>query len=622
MDDAIIVVVFLFLVALVLALVVGPVLAIAAFVRSRRVAEFGERLHELERRLKTLERHEAPPVAKDLAADEREPPRIQSPVRRRPRIPKPPPLPTLFKDSARIEAFVGRRVLAWIAAALLVLAASFFLNYAVRSKLIGPAGQIMVVAAFGAALCIAGYVRHVRGGRIVTQLLTGIGVVVLFLAVYASFSIYRLLTPTAAGIYLAILMGEAALLAVVYRSQAIAFLAVVGGLLTPLLIRQEGDPYVTYFIYLLVLNATVQMVFVPLSWVGLRALSMLGTHALFWLWFLDHYHPDKLSSVVVTQLLLWTTYVGRGWLAALRRPSKVEDWALQILAPWFLFLALRRVLAEFHPAWMGSFAMLMALIYTLFTFFSRRRPFVADPNRSLVFLVSALAFLGLSFPLQAKAYWATVGWVAEGAALWWLGLRIRAWPLRAAGAAFLAVSIIGAVYVMNVYAPEKPYWPIANRRTATIVVVAAGLLAAAWTARLFRDRLEPLDKVVRYAAGLAGIALIWLVLSFETSDTAVAFDPDPESLIPQTALSFVWALYASLLLALGFRLRHAATRWTALGLFSVTILKLLLYDLSELPGVYRVLTFFVGAVVLAGAAAVYRWVQLAHLNARREVSND
>jgi uncharacterized membrane protein len=80
----------------------------------------------------------------------------------------------------------------------------------------------------------------------------------------------------------------------------------------------------------------------------------------------------------------------------------------------------------------------------------------------------------------------------------------------------------------------------------------------------------------------------------------------------------VWAIYAAVLLAIGFRLNHAPTRWTALGLFAVTLLKLLFYDFSELAGVYRVLTFLMAAIVLAAATWAYRRIQLA----REVVSHD
>ena len=129
-------------------------------------------------------------------------------------------------------------------------------------------------------------------------------------------------------------------------------------------------------------------------------------------------------------------------------------------------------------------------------------------------------------------------------------------------------------------------------------------------------------KPLIIAAGLTGVVLVWLVLSFEVWDSVRLFATDADSMVPHTALSFAWALYAGLLLAIGFRLRHSPTRWAALGLFSVTILKLLFYDLSELGGVYRVLTFLVGAIVLAAAAAAYRRVRIAHAQGIAESSND
>src|SRR6185369_2992134 len=137
------------------------------------------------------------------------------------------------------------------------------------------------------------------------------------------------------------------------------------------------------------------------------------------------------------QILAALAYVVPDWLAAARRRSREEDWALQIVVPWLLFVALHRVVGEFHPEWMGSLALLFAMVWTLFAAAATRPRFVADPMRPLLIMATALAFIGLSFPLQARAYWAAAGWTAEGAALWWLGLRIRTMWLRGASAAFL-----------------------------------------------------------------------------------------------------------------------------------------------------------------------------------------
>jgi uncharacterized membrane protein len=606
------IIVLLIVAAMLMAVIVGPVLALIAFVRTRQLTELNRRLRGLEERLWDIQSGTASATAaaeleEVLPADAvQEEAAAVKPPRRWPRREQ-----FRLQDSARIESFIGRRILGWVAATLLVLAASFFLNYAIQSKMIGPAGQVAIGAIVGAALCVWGFQRHVRGGSVTRQILTGAGVIILFFSIYASFSIYRLLAPWVAGVYLAILMSEAAALAVLYRSQTIAYLAVIGGLLTPVLVRSVGDPYRSYFVYLAVLNLMVQGLFALRPWPGLRAVAFLGTQLLFWVWFADRYHPEKAAAVIVFQAGLAAIYLVPDWLAARRQRTRIEDWALLIIVPWFLFIACHRVLGEFHPAWMGTLALAFAVAYTVFGVASENRRFVADPIRQLIYMGTALAFLGLSFPIQAKSYWATVGWAAEGAALWWLGLRIRALGLRGAGAVFLTLCAFGAVYVMVVHAPETPYIPLFNKRTLPVLAAALGLFLAAWSARLFERRLELPDNAVRYAAGLAGIGLVWLVLSLETWDGTELLLTVRDELIMHTALSFMWAIYAAVLLAIGFRLNHAPTRWTALGLFAVTLLKLLFYDLSELAGVYRVLTFLMAAIVLAAATWWYRRYQLA-----------
>src|SRR5262249_26392573 len=203
-----------------------------------------------------------------------------------------------------------------------------------QSKMIGPAGQIAAAAAGGAALCAWGFRRHVRGALVTRQVLTGAGIILLFLSVFASFSVYRLLTPLWAAVYLTVLMAQAAALAVLYRSQTIAYLAAVGALLTPLLIQTEGDPYATYFLYLAVLNAAVQGIFALRPWPGLRALALVGTEALFWLWFTDRYHPEKANTVVLFHVILAAICLVPDWLAARVRRSRAEDWVMLIAVPW------------------------------------------------------------------------------------------------------------------------------------------------------------------------------------------------------------------------------------------------------------------------------------------------
>ena len=142
--------------------------------------------------------------------------------------------------------------------------------------------------------------------------------------------------------------------------------------------------------------------------------------------------------------------------------------------------------------------------------------------------------------------------------------------------------------------------------------------------------------------GLGGIALVWLILSVETYDyfvvqisrqPAMVYSPAGRGLVnelgqplgvefagqadrlrrmAQTALSVVWAVYAALVLAAGFRLHSGAVRWAALVIFAVTLAKVVLVDMADLPGFYRVAALFALAVMMAVAAWAYQRLQVQH----------
>lgn len=72
-----------------------------------------------------------------------------------------------------------------------------------------------------------------------------------------------------------------------------------------------------------------------------------------------------------------------------------------------------------------------------------------------------------------------------------------------------------------------------------------------------------------------------------------------------TSLSVLWAVEASILIAIGFFFRRNTLRWAALALFGLTLSKVFLIDTSELKAVYRILAFVTLGVLLVGASFGY-----------------
>jgi uncharacterized membrane protein len=70
--------------------------------------------------------------------------------------------------------------------------------------------------------------------------------------------------------------------------------------------------------------------------------------------------------------------------------------------------------------------------------------------------------------------------------------------------------------------------------------------------------------------------------------------------------SIAWALFALMLLVIGIRTRVAPVRYASLGLLGVTVLKLFLFDLSQLDQLYRIAAFIVVAIIAILASFLYQ----------------
>ncbi|HLJ94289.1 MAG TPA: DUF2339 domain-containing protein [Gemmataceae bacterium] len=627
------------------------VLPILALVRTRQIKRLADRLERLEQEVRRLghgAQEEPIPVAipaTSATPAEREAvpaaAAASSPGRGRWTG------PVHWTPPENLETWIGRRGLGWVAVVLLLFAAAFFLKYAFENRWIGELGRVACGVVIGIVLCSAGFRFHRRGWRVFSQMLTAAGVVLLYLATYGASGYYHLISQTWASIFLTVLMAEAVALAVLYEAPAIAIMAIIGGLLTPVLLHTDRDQYLALFTYLALLDAAAAGLVLLRRWHGVATLALLGSQAVYWGWYSEHYHPEKRAAALSFQLTIFGLFLVsrllahrlRGWTA------RIEDLVRLLINAALLSVAAYVLLEPDYNAWMGTLALVLAIVYTCLAWFLLLQP-PADPRHALVAVTTAMGFVALVFPLQAQATWIPVGWAAQGLALWWFGLRIRAGLLRAVGAVllFLAVDRLLLVDTWS-YVDREPFVPLFNRYALPALAIAASLLAAAVAARHFRERLTDIDRLARWSAALGGVALVWFIMSFETYTyftaqidkrvarassagdyvdaqgrplSTVDFE-EAEHLrrVGRTALSAVWSVYAVIILAMGFRLDSSPLRWMALGLFALTLGKVVLMDMQRLPGLYRVGAFLILSLMMGGAAWAYQKVKLIRLaNAR------
>jgi uncharacterized membrane protein len=71
-------------------------------------------------------------------------------------------------------------------------------------------------------------------------------------------------------------------------------------------------------------------------------------------------------------------------------------------------------------------------------------------------------------------------------------------------------------------------------------------------------------------------------------------------------LSLFWALYAVALAVAGFITRIPALRFSAFGLFGLTVLKVFLLDLSSLELIYRIISLVAVGLILLAVSYLYQ----------------
>ena len=317
------------------------------------------------------------------------------------------------------------------------------------------------------------------------------------------------------------------------------------------------------------------------------------------------------------------------FLAGRRLDGRPAAWWAAALAGPLGFLALRAAwLDRFGDGAIGLLPVLLGALSLAAAFWVKARWPAGDEatrERRLSGLVwfgaVALGFAALAVPLQLEEEWITIAWALEGVAVIALWRRLDHPGLKWFGLALLAA--VTARLVLNPevagYHPRSGV-PIVNWLLYTYLVPAAALVASALLlARHERERARAWEGIYRsrrwarpwgsLATGAAAIAVIFVWINLTVFDL---FSTGPElsfeidrTMARDLTLSLAWALYALVLLALGFARGGRGLRGVGLGLLTMTVVKVFLYDLAGLEDLYRVAS-------LAGLALSLVLVSLAY----------
>jgi uncharacterized membrane protein len=357
-------------IAAIAAIVIAFVLPLLSLVRG---FQFQAELNNLRARIDLLERElaarpapspraeaAAPPPRTDAARAGSAPP-IQQPAPHSSPVPPPiqrPAAPRAEPERTRVQALVmdtaaaldleeriGGRWLQHAGMIVLVLGVAFFLRYAFDHEWLSPAVRVALGAFVGIGMAASGLGLS-RKYRAYGLFLSGGGVAVLYLSIYAGLNLYYLFGPELAFSLLVLITAAAAILADRTDSLGLALMAVCGGFATPFLVGGNRDQQVTLFTYISLLVAATMYLAHRRAWPWLNVVSLVLTGATVLAWADRFYTPDKYLR---TELFL-TLYCGmfidilrKAWRSSrqdaglvfllLLAPVGYHAWSVVTLAP-------------------------------------------------------------------------------------------------------------------------------------------------------------------------------------------------------------------------------------------------------------------------------------------------
>jgi uncharacterized membrane protein len=532
-----------------------------------------------------------------------------------------------------LESRIGSQWFNRIGILALLIGMAWFLKLAIDNHWIGPLGRVLIGLVAGGGLIAWSERFDRRGYAVFGYSLKALGSGILYLSLWAAFSLFHLIPSGVAFALMIMVTAFNAFMAWIKNAELLALYAIVGGLSTPLLLSTGGNHEVALFTYLLMLDIAALALVVLRPWSRLLFGAFAGTVLFFTGWWVEFYDRSQFATTTFFLLSFFLIFALAPRLILVdwesdARPSRWHSLALVILPianGGLGFLAFYGLFDSVSPEWGGPcVAIALAAFYlTLLRLPARGMLRHGTALLSSLHLTIAIVCLTIAIPLKAHGRWLTVGWFAEGVALMWMASRQRSLLLRVLSLLCLALGLIALLAI------ETPVSisPIFNQRFATYCVAIATFALTAWIARHDSDygHEDPQYTFIwpRIAAAAALIvnALILVAMSLEIhaywwSDPSRAnwIQLREHRMYAQFSYSALFMLFGALLLGIGFWKRSAFVRWQALVLLAAAIGKVFLLDVSELSQGYRVLSFLgLGALLLA-ISFVYQkdWLSLRH----------
>jgi len=485
-----------------------------------------------------------------------------------------------FKRESKVQKYLAlalqwiKEINVFVSTGVLVLfiGMSFLIKHAVDNDMLAIEYRLAGVLAAAIALLYWGW-RLRDQKRVFAMALQGGALAIIYLDIFASYSLYNLLPSLLAFVLLALLVVLGVLLALSQNAIALAIISIAGGFAAPILTASDSNNFVGLFSYYSILNTGIFFIAWYKTW---RALNMLGfvfTFSISAMWGVVSYVPEHYFTTQIFLIIFVLMYLFIGVLFALKRQHFYKDYVDSSLifgTPLVGFSLQMAIVNSFQYgialSALGFAALYILMAQLLWIKLGKKLKMLSE-----ALLIIGALFLTLAVPFAVDGAYTGAIWAIEAAGILWLSIKQLQKNRRLFAALLAIISPLMVVYeyvttqAVNSDASSNIF---ANSFFISVVLITISLSVISYLLQQnYEDKraLEgPLSKC------FIVYAIIWLLLGFSSQIIDFNIHLETSSYLASLAVSAI-VVYAFSAIRLNWQIGLLASLFFVL-LLPVSIL--------------------------------------------------
>jgi len=521
-----------------------------------------------------------------------------------------------LKKKLSFEVKVGQKWLLIIGIITMLFGIGYFLKYAFDEGWIGPLARLAMAYAWGIILIVGGNRFRRKEFRLFGLCLIGGGLAVLYFSAFAGFQLYHLMSSFPSFVIMIIITVFATLLAVLFDTMWLAVLAILGGFLTPVLLRTGVDNQIVLMTYMTILNLGILGVAFYKRWGMLNILGFILTYTLYAGWYFSHYERSKFYPAIAFLTVFYLIYSFIPFVYHFFRARAEEVKGLFIVTPnAFISFAFSYVMIKglFAKEWAAIVTICYSLVFALMALFIYKKNLHKRVSFDALLVQSGI-FLIITVPIFFSGYRITFYWTFEAFLFLLFAVVLKKRSLAVLSYAVLALA--GTKFLFYDYAAlfrfsledfsiERSYTFMLAERLLTSVFLLLVAYGCARTIKRTRAAKHPPSTAFGPTDSTV-ILTLWLIVLFIVLNVETAsFFHDYLFDARLAAVSALWGLYSAGLMIAGFRSNSRQLRTVSLILFLVTLLKVFIFDMAKFSTPYRIISFIILGLLLIATSYLY-----------------